>query len=62
MTLKHQKADHETEDWIGIHGQPFCSWDGISKKENFCAHNEPTFPTWHRPYQLLLEVCRLSAA
>lgn len=29
----------------GIHGYP----------NFFCAHNEITFPTWHRPYMLLFE-------
>ncbi|MCJ1427273.1 hypothetical protein MMC29_005176, partial [Sticta canariensis] len=38
----------------GIHGLPWTDWDGVKGGE-FCKHNTATFPTWHRPYVLLLE-------
>ncbi|MCJ1463962.1 hypothetical protein MMC07_002572 [Pseudocyphellaria aurata] len=38
----------------GIHGQPYTDWDGLKGRE-FCSHNTSIFPTWHRPYVLLLE-------
>ncbi|KAI0895499.1 tyrosinase domain protein [Annulohypoxylon nitens] len=44
-----------------IHGAPWISWDNVSpqkngpKPENFCVHNDYTFPTWHRVYMLLFE-------
>ncbi|KAL8832127.1 MAG: hypothetical protein Q9191_000449 [Dirinaria sp. TL-2023a] len=40
----------------GIHGQPLIPWDTSAKKENdYCAHGETKFATWHRPYLLLYE-------
>ncbi|KAK5468906.1 hypothetical protein LTR20_003253 [Exophiala xenobiotica] len=40
----------------GIHGAPVGPWDGATKDTErpfFCAHNQSTFPTWHRPYLVL---------
>ncbi|KAK5568307.1 hypothetical protein LTR43_005880 [Exophiala xenobiotica] len=42
----------------GIHGAPVGPWDGATKDTErpfFCAHNQSTFPTWHRPYLVLYE-------
>jgi hypothetical protein len=50
-------------DRIGIHGQPLVPWDeqSVSKTpgilNGYCTHNSILFPTWHRPYLLLFEVC-----
>lgn len=47
-----------------IHSAPWCEWDQTSPKRDnnggtagFCVHNNYTFPTWHRVYMLLYEVC-----
>lgn len=45
----------------GIHGAPWSGWGGQTsdhqtKDENFCVHNDYTFPTWHRVYMALFEV------
>ena len=48
----------------GIHGQPYTAWNGaggsfVQGKWSFggyCTHGSVLFPTWHRPYLLLLEV------
>ncbi|ETS79629.1 hypothetical protein PFICI_09482 [Pestalotiopsis fici W106-1] len=41
----------------GIHSEPRVPWDGESPApgKEFCAHDQVTFPTWHRPYMLLFE-------
>lgn len=48
-----------------IHGLPGQPWDGIDipdknddggKEIGFCHHNDPLFPSWHRPYLALFEV------
>jgi tyrosinase len=40
----------------GIHGQPVVPWDGVTDPAGYyCAHQLPTFPTWHRPYMALYE-------
>lgn len=52
----------------GIHGLPRAFWDGVKSSnkevdpqgwagEGYCAHSRPTFPTWHRPYLAMMEVC-----
>lgn len=48
----------------GIHGQPFVEWDGAGGPESvsddwpgYCTHGTVNFPTWHRPYLALYEVC-----
>ena len=31
---------------------------GLNRSDDgYCAHGDPTFPTWHRPYLAMLEVC-----
>ncbi|KAG7085489.1 hypothetical protein E1B28_003052 [Marasmius oreades] len=46
----------------GIHGLPYVSWDGSGGKpvdpdawEGYCTHGDVLFPTFHRPYMILLE-------
>ena len=51
----------------GIHGAPKIQWDNMGLKFNtnttiqggtpagYCAHGTETFPTWHRPYLVMLE-------
>jgi tyrosinase len=40
----------------GIHGFPLVSWDGVTDPKGwYCSHQQPTFPTWHRPYVALYE-------
>jgi len=47
----------------GIHGQPYAAWNGASGSftqgkwgfGGYCTHGSVLFPTWHRPYLLLLE-------
>lgn len=41
----------------GIHGLPYTLYDGAGKEgeEGYCKHGSPLFPTWHRPYVMLLE-------
>ena len=50
-----------------IHGAPFAPWDGViynpataddvNKWGGYCTHESVLFPTWHRPYMSLFEVC-----
>lgn len=55
----------------GIHGQPLVPWDENDQQSHkgqfggaggYCAHRTVLFPTWHRPYVLLFEVCLPSTA
>ena len=49
-------ADHTS----GIHGMPYIAWDENKKPVNvtgYCTHNSILFPSWHRPYVALVEVC-----
>eukprot|EP00775_Hariotina_reticulata_P011637 gene11637-11782_t len=46
----------------GIHGAPFVAYDGVGAAEDeysqwggYCWHGSQLFPTWHRPYVMLLE-------
>ncbi|KAF9444741.1 polyphenol oxidase [Macrolepiota fuliginosa MF-IS2] len=49
----------------GIHGLPFTAWDGASTPgftadpnqqwAGYCTHGSTLFPTWHRPYVMLIE-------
>ena len=51
----------------GIHGFPTTSWDSVLSKFNtagdkfggYCPHGRIIFPTWHRPFLLLIEVCHI---
>lgn len=63
MSLIATSNDHR-----GIHGDPDVAWDGVTNPTDdpadpfrgwWCAHNRPTFATWHRPYLALFEVCFL---
>ena len=44
---------------LGIHGYPHIPWDGVggTGPYGFCVHAATPFPTWHRPYLALYEVC-----
>lgn len=58
----------------GIHAYPLTPWDGAkappkdpknpgpgdNPNGGYCQHNTITFPTWHRPYMMLFEVCAMS--
>lgn len=54
----------------GIHGLPFQTRDGATGSKPFdpngnqwggyCTHGSVLFPTWHRPYVMLYEVCPTS--
>ncbi|TFK38415.1 tyrosinase [Crucibulum laeve] len=48
----------------GIHGLPFIPWDNSTGSQPFnpnaqwggyCTHGSTLFPTWHRPYVMLVE-------
>ncbi|KJA16020.1 hypothetical protein HYPSUDRAFT_148428 [Hypholoma sublateritium FD-334 SS-4] len=45
----------------GIHGRPHEAWSGATASDNagkylgYCTHGSTLFPTWHRPYVMLLE-------
>ena len=48
----------------GIHGLPYVPWNGSTgpkssteKTSGYCHHGSNLFPTWHRPYFALFEVC-----
>ena len=46
----------------GIHGRPYEAYNGTTASDHagkylgYCTHGTTLFPTWHRPYVLLLEV------
>lgn len=47
---------------VGIHGAPGLTWGGVEAipgNENigYCNHVSILFPSWHRPYLALYEVC-----
>ena len=46
----------------GIHGRPFASWDNVPGRyqAGYCTHSSILFPSWHRPYVALFEVCDTS--
>lgn len=54
----------------GIHGLPSVAWDDAVGQTPFdpnsgqwggyCTHGSVVFPTWHRPYVMLYEVCPTS--
>ncbi|KAJ8091668.1 hypothetical protein AAF712_005919 [Marasmius tenuissimus] len=46
----------------GIHGLPYVSWDGSGGQaadpngwRGYCMHGDVLFPTFHRPYMILIE-------
>ena len=43
----------------GIHGRPYIAWDGVQGafQRGYCTHGAILFPSWHRPYVALFEVC-----
>lgn len=51
--------------FAGIHGVPFQPWNGVqpapgASLSGYCTHSSVLFPTWHRPYLALYEVCALT--
>ncbi|KAJ4488015.1 tyrosinase [Lentinula aciculospora] len=53
----------------GIHGLPYVPWDGAGSKpvdpdawEGYCTHGSVLFPTFHRPYVVLVEQAIQAAA
>ncbi|KAJ3896545.1 tyrosinase [Lentinula edodes] len=53
----------------GIHGLPYVPWDGAGNNpvdtdawEGYCTHGSVLFPTFHRPYVLLIEQAIQAAA
>ncbi|KAF9069697.1 tyrosinase [Rhodocollybia butyracea] len=59
------KSQDEVDSFFqigGIHGLPYIPWDGSGSKpvdsdawEGYCTHGSVLFPTFHRPYVLLIE-------
>jgi hypothetical protein len=59
--------------WFGIasiHGEPYASWNdaprffydletGKKDTPGYCRHGSTLFPTWHRAYLALFEVCSI---
>lgn len=51
----------------GIHGRPHVDYAGATGFDDagtwggYCTHSTVLFPTWHRPYVMLLEVIIISA-
>jgi tyrosinase len=42
---------------------PFVTWDGVNptpgnENTGYCTHSSILFPTWHRAYLALFEVCQ----
>ena len=43
---------------------PYLAWDGAGEDDpaeqtGYCTHGSVLFPTWHRPYVALYEVCNI---
>lgn len=69
LALSAVQALDSTDKWsyyqiAGIHGLPHAPYDGDEGDWDpknpdwwggYCQHGSPLFPTWHRPYMLLLE-------
>ena len=69
LMLELIQARNETLDQSyfgvsGIHGMPYVAWNGAQGSfapgkwpfGGYCTHGSALFPTWHRPYVLLIEV------
>jgi len=68
-TLKHKHLEDPRSFYqiAGIHGLPWEPYDGITndpeeKFSGYCEHGSILFPTWHRPYMLLIEQEIISCA
>lgn len=53
----------------GIHGVPYTPYDRVGDAQvdgsdwgGYCRHNSQLFPTWHRPYMMLIEQALREAA
>ncbi|KAL0564746.1 hypothetical protein V5O48_017294 [Marasmius crinis-equi] len=61
----YKKPQSEIDSFFqigGIHGLPYISWDGSGSQpadpngwEGYCTHGDVLFPTFHRPYMILIE-------
>lgn len=57
-----QSARESYYQLSGIHGRPSIAWDRVAGRTGqdlagYCTHSSILFPTWHRPYIALFEVC-----
>jgi len=62
MQKTNQGDDQSFFQIGGIHGIPSKPWDGAvgnpsGQGKGYCTHSSVLFPTWHRPYVALYEVC-----
>ena len=58
MAAKDKDDPYSFYQIAGIHGWPGLSYDKAQnppKGTGYCAHGSTLFPTWHRPYLLLIE-------
>ncbi|KAK1220850.1 hypothetical protein PQX77_016352 [Marasmius sp. AFHP31] len=64
LQLKNQDEVNSFFQIGGIHGLPAVEWDpqptggplNVKEKwDGYCTHGDVLFPTWHRPYMLLIE-------
>lgn len=59
LTKMYEASPHDRLSFYqiaGIHQQPIVPWDDAPfENKNYCMHSTPNFPTWHRPYNVLLE-------
>jgi tyrosinase len=67
LKRKHYEDPRSFYQIAGIHGLPWEPYDGITgntkqKFSGYCEHGSILFPTWHRPYMLLLEQEIISCA
>ncbi|KAE9400782.1 tyrosinase [Gymnopus androsaceus JB14] len=72
LQLISGKSQSEIDSFFqigGIHGLPYVPWDGAGSKpvdpdawEGYCTHGSVLFPTFHRPYVLLVEQAIQAAA
>ena len=61
MQLENQTDSLSYFALAAIHGLPVQKWENAAPPRGswYCHHGVNTFPTWHRPYCGLFEVCHL---
>lgn len=68
MSAKGHEKPFSYHEICGIHGQPYRAWDGVTSanfeqtgrtnsSSGYCSHGSVIFPTWHRAYLAMYEVC-----
>lgn len=66
MQKENQSGTPSFFQIAGIHGRPYVPWNGVQGDRpwnpnttwgGYCTHGSVLFPTWHRPYMTLIEVC-----